>query len=425
MATHDRRRGAAKRRGGLRGAAILRFEPLESRQLLSTTTATATVGGPDLAAVATGADAYSDWGGPIHVSGTVQNIGNADAAGDFKVDVYVSSTPTPDASAVKIGTVDVPDGLKAGAQASFSQDFDLPPTAVSGVGADGAIYIGLVADSQGNIAETNEANNYGQRLGHGLGAGADPPAVAGQPGGDGDHARPALGDLGPAGRPDRDDREHPDRHRPGDQGADRPVALRRGAGDQPRRDARRRDRRAEPAAEAVVAGPRDGHAAARPADGLHRRRQLRAPGRAGRRPPGQPDRHRPLDHGPRRRLRGPVDRPGRQRAGPLDHQARPVGLERADARRHAELGRHLPGRRDRDQRRQGGRRRADPAPASCWPARTASSRTPSTSATSTCPTAWPPAPRRPSPRPSSSPAACPSTSSPATASAGSSSRSTR
>lgn len=165
MAMHDRRRGTAKRRDGVRGPAILRFEPLECRQLLSTTTATATVGGPDLAAVATSADAYSDWGGPIHVSGTVQNIGNADATGDFKVDVYVSSTPTPDAGAVKIGTVDVPDGLKAGAQASFSQDFDLPPTAVSGVGADGAIYIGLVADSQGNIAETNEANNYGQRLG--------------------------------------------------------------------------------------------------------------------------------------------------------------------------------------------------------------------------------------------------------------------
>ena len=67
MPTYDRR--DAGRRAGSRGPKILRFEPLEGRQLLSVGVPTAAAGAraPDLIAVSFQAEANGDWGRPIGI----------------------------------------------------------------------------------------------------------------------------------------------------------------------------------------------------------------------------------------------------------------------------------------------------------------------------------------------------------------------
>ena len=109
MPTNDRR-AAARRRAWGRGPKILRFEPLEGRQLLSA----AGTGGPDLIPIRFQSDSTADWGAPVQVQGTIQNQGDANAKEAFQIDVYVSSAPKiGDAASVKIGTVEVDEGLKA------------------------------------------------------------------------------------------------------------------------------------------------------------------------------------------------------------------------------------------------------------------------------------------------------------------------
>ena len=159
MPTHHRR-DAKGRRARSRGPQILRFEPLEGRQLLAAAFEAAAAGAksPDLAAVALGSDSYGDWGTALGVHGTIQNRGDADVTSPFQVDLYVTAAEDRSTGAARIGTVEF-DGLKAGEQASFDRDFDLPPSAVAGVGGDGAIYVGMIVDAEGTIAESVESNN--------------------------------------------------------------------------------------------------------------------------------------------------------------------------------------------------------------------------------------------------------------------------
>ena len=159
MPTHHRR-DAKGRRARSRGPQILRFEPLEGRQLLAAAFEAAAAGAksPDLAAVALGTDSYGDWGTALGVHGTFENRGDADVTSPFKVELYVSASPDRSTGAVKFGTLEF-DGLKAGEQASFDRDFDLPPSAVAGVGGDGAIYVGMIVDAEGTVAESVESNN--------------------------------------------------------------------------------------------------------------------------------------------------------------------------------------------------------------------------------------------------------------------------
>jgi hypothetical protein len=161
MSPIDKRRAAARRRAWGRGPVILRFEPLEGRQLLATTTAL-----PDLAAGAFDTPHNLDWGDTFHARGVIENKGNAPVASAFHVDIYASTTPTITANSVLIGEATIPAGLQAGGESSFDQVVSLPATALSGVDASNAIYIDLVIDPEGNIAESNRQNNSGTGQGY-------------------------------------------------------------------------------------------------------------------------------------------------------------------------------------------------------------------------------------------------------------------
>lgn len=165
MPTHDRR-DAAGRRAGSRGPKILRFEPLEGRQLLSASAEAVAAGAraPDLVAVSFRSEPYGDLGHELKVGGTLRNQGTADADTPFKVDVYVSTAADRSTGAVKMGSIAF-DGLEAGADEAFEAVFDLPPTGVPGIGADNAVHIGLVVDAGDAVAESNTANNLDRGVG--------------------------------------------------------------------------------------------------------------------------------------------------------------------------------------------------------------------------------------------------------------------
>ncbi|WP_169974818.1 CARDB domain-containing protein [Tautonia rosea] len=164
MATHDRR-DARGRRSGTRGPKLLRFEPLEGRQLLAANVGSALAGaqGPDLVAVSFKSDSTGDWGESLTISGTLRNQGNIDAASPFKVDVYVSAAPDRSTGAVRIGSVEF-DAVKAGDAVDFEETLDLPPVAVPGMGTDDAVHIGMVVDAGNAVAESNQANNIDRGL---------------------------------------------------------------------------------------------------------------------------------------------------------------------------------------------------------------------------------------------------------------------
>lgn len=156
----DRRRADARRRAWGRGPIILRFEPLEGRQLLSTTAM------PDLAATAFDTVHNLDWGDRFQARGIVANQGTAAVGIPFHVNIYASPTPTLGTGSVLLGQVTVPAGLAAGAQAPFDQTVSLPPTALSGVDGAGSVYIGTLVDPEGAVAESNELNNAGTGQGY-------------------------------------------------------------------------------------------------------------------------------------------------------------------------------------------------------------------------------------------------------------------
>ena len=164
MPSQDRR-AAARRRAWGRGPTILRFEPLEGRQLLATATAAV----PDLVATTFNTVHNLDWGATFHASGAIANRGTADATAPFLVDVYAvpsadAAVPSADPNAVKLGSVEVDGGIAAGYAKSFSQNFTLPGGGIPGVGADNSIDIRLVVDPTNTEGATNttDKSNLGQ-----------------------------------------------------------------------------------------------------------------------------------------------------------------------------------------------------------------------------------------------------------------------
>src|SRR3954465_1712995 len=91
MSSHDRR-AAGRRRAWGRGPIILRFEPLEGRQLLAATPAAATPPAPlpDLVGQSFQTPLTLEWGGTFHAQGVVVNHGTAAVSTPFKVDIYAS-----------------------------------------------------------------------------------------------------------------------------------------------------------------------------------------------------------------------------------------------------------------------------------------------------------------------------------------------
>lgn len=165
----DRRRAAARRRAWGRGRMILRFEPLEARNLLSTGGNAAATPLPDLVGSAFDTLHNLDWGDTFHARGAVLNQGAAPVATPFHVDFYASPTPGLSSStAVLLGQATVPAGLQPGQSAPIDQVLSLPIVPLSGVGADNAIYVDMVVDPDNTVAESNKQNNYGLGQGYDL-----------------------------------------------------------------------------------------------------------------------------------------------------------------------------------------------------------------------------------------------------------------
>ena len=196
MPSQDRR-AAARRRAWGRGPTILRFEPLEGRELLSTAvaasttsmaptsapaaTASTSAARPDLVATSFNTVHNLDWGGTFQAAGTVQNQGAAAATSPFQVDVYAAPANdaadlTADPDAVKLGSIAVPGGLAAGASASFNQALRLPATPVPGFDPGAGLKVALVVDPTDAAGEAQGTDKQG------LGPGVDQSAVVITPG---------------------------------------------------------------------------------------------------------------------------------------------------------------------------------------------------------------------------------------------------
>ncbi|MGE3819409.1 MAG: CARDB domain-containing protein [Isosphaeraceae bacterium] len=157
----DRRRAAARRRAWGRGPMVLRFEPLEGRELLATTA----VALPDLTAVQFDTLAQMDWGDSFQARGEILNQGDATASVPFHVNLYASTTPALGSQSVLLGRITIPEGLRPGDRVPFSQTVNLPATPPAGLGPTGTVYLGLLVDPEGSVVERNESNNSGNGQG--------------------------------------------------------------------------------------------------------------------------------------------------------------------------------------------------------------------------------------------------------------------
>ena len=139
--TSDKRRAAGRRRAWGRGPIILRFEPLENRELLST----ATPALPDLVGQSFQTPTTLTWGSSFQAQGVVVNQGNAPATKAFQVDIYASPTPVIGTGSVLLGEATIPAGLQPKGQSAFNDPLTLPSTPLANLGPSGAFYIGMVA----------------------------------------------------------------------------------------------------------------------------------------------------------------------------------------------------------------------------------------------------------------------------------------
>ncbi len=154
------RRAAGRRRAWGRGPIILRFEPLEGRQLLtgggSDTTNAAL---PDLVAVKFDSLHNLDWDQSFHAVGSIMNEGSGATTSPVQVDVYASPETTPVSGAVKIGTITIPAGLQPGQTYQFDQVLWTPAQPLSGLGSAPSYYLTLQINPDQSVAESNYAND--------------------------------------------------------------------------------------------------------------------------------------------------------------------------------------------------------------------------------------------------------------------------
>ncbi len=164
MSSHDRR-AAARRRAWGRGPTILRFEPLEGRQLLA-----GSVVGPAADVLATQFNTVHSayWGDLFHASGTVVNQGTATTTAAIPVQIYASTAPilgTAGATTMLLGVAVVPAGLQPGASYNFDQIVGLPPSTNASVAVGQSLYVTLWVDPSGAVAEANTVDKAGRGLG--------------------------------------------------------------------------------------------------------------------------------------------------------------------------------------------------------------------------------------------------------------------
>ena len=159
MVSYDRRAEARRRAWG-RGPMILRFDPLEGRQLL-------TASKPDLIATQFSTVHVASWGGQIEATGTISNKGGAATRVPVQVRIYASSKPSvsdPAAVTSLLGTVTVPAGLAPGATSSFDQLVTLPPNSTT-ASATQTIYVSLLVDPNNAAKERTLTNKAGRGIG--------------------------------------------------------------------------------------------------------------------------------------------------------------------------------------------------------------------------------------------------------------------
>lgn len=161
MSPNDRR-AAARRRAWGRGPMILRFEPLEGRQLL----AASPQGKPDLVATAFDTVHNLDWGDTFHAVGQISNRGNATTEAPFKVDIFASPGPAISRASVYLGSAVIPAGLAPGQTAAFDQSLTLPSIAMPATNSTQAVFIDLRVNPDNTVVEGNRGNN--ERQGQGL-----------------------------------------------------------------------------------------------------------------------------------------------------------------------------------------------------------------------------------------------------------------
>ena len=162
MSSHDRR-AAARRKAWGRGPTILRFEPLEGRQLM-----TASVIGPAADVLATQFNTVHSayWGDLFHAGGSVVNQGAATTTAPVPVQIYASTAPilgTAGATTMLLGTAIIPAGLQPGASYTFDQIVGLPPSTATVPSQ--TLYITLWVDPNSAVAEANTIDKAGRGLG--------------------------------------------------------------------------------------------------------------------------------------------------------------------------------------------------------------------------------------------------------------------
>jgi len=155
MPSQDRR-AAGRRRAWGRGPIILKFESLESRELL-----TVAPGLPDLVnSSLINSTTVSDWSGNIEVEGRVTNQGGSTTTAPFEVAIYASPVRGIDKYSVQIGQVMIPAGLVPGQSIPYQTSVNLPSTPVPDVSSTGGtLYIAAVVNPTRTVAESNYHNN--------------------------------------------------------------------------------------------------------------------------------------------------------------------------------------------------------------------------------------------------------------------------
>jgi len=164
MSFNDRR-AAARRRAWGRSPVILRFEPLEGRQLLA---GSLIGGGPDLLATSFNTVHSANWGDLIHATGTITNQGTTATIAPSEVDIYASTSPTLGAAGSigqLLGAAVIPAGLAVGASYNFDQIVSLPPATISGASPTQSLYVTLNVDANDPVPENNVADKQGRGLG--------------------------------------------------------------------------------------------------------------------------------------------------------------------------------------------------------------------------------------------------------------------
>lgn len=156
------RRSAGRRRAWGRGPIILKFEPLERREVLSATGQAL----PDLVSSSVVATSNADWNDPISVSGQITNQGNATATQPFQVDIYASHNRRTGPYAVKLGQVTIPAGLAPGQSTPFSTTVQLPANPIPGVRTNGIVHLNVKVNPGTAVQESNKRNNQGLGVGY-------------------------------------------------------------------------------------------------------------------------------------------------------------------------------------------------------------------------------------------------------------------